>query len=465
MGVDFHNSDVLVCGLARSGYAAAKLLLGGGARVTVADGLSLDDFTDEKRRWAKELSTSGAVLALGANPDMILGRFDYLVLSPGIPIATPFVAKARAMNIPVIGELELGSWVCQAPIMAITGTNGKTTATTIAGKIMGLHRPGSQTLGNIGSAFCEKAAAIPKEGWAVLEVSSFQLETVTTFKPNIAAVVNISEDHLNRHKTMRNYIALKERIFANQTAEDVLVLNYDDPVCRRMAEKAPSRPAFFNIGGVIKDSGLDGCHQLFYEDGGVYYRYKSYSQELWRLSEMKLPFLHILEDAMAAALCAIVAGAPWDIVADVVRNFEGVPHRMEFVANIYGVTYYNDSKATNVDSAVKALKSVDRPVVLIGGGYDKNTDFRPWARLFNDKVKRLILIGETADKIAAACREAGFDKYIMAAGLKEAVVAARELAENGDIVLLSPACASFDLFKDFEERGRLFKDYACEILP
>ncbi|MDR1705495.1 MAG: UDP-N-acetylmuramoyl-L-alanine--D-glutamate ligase, partial [Clostridiales bacterium] len=293
------------------------------------------------------------------------------------------------------------------------------------------------------------------DAWVTLEVSSFQLESVRAFHPKIAAVLNIKEDHLNRHYTMDNYIAVKERIFANQGPGDTLILNYDDPRCRDMSLKTQGDTAWFSASGRVGGKG----HTVYLDGGTVWYEYKSYTVKLWEQREMRIPFLHILEDSMAAALAAIIAGAPVGLAAKVVKGFEGVPHRAEYVGRIDGADYYNDSKATNVDSAVKALEAAKGRVILIGGGQDKKADFTPWVRLFADKAAHVLLFGETAAQIADACQKTGFSRFKKVRSLKEAVDAARELAEAGDTVLLSPACASLDMFKDYEERGELFKEY------
>ncbi|MCL2702667.1 MAG: UDP-N-acetylmuramoyl-L-alanine--D-glutamate ligase [Defluviitaleaceae bacterium] len=460
-GTDFRGRKVLVCGLARSGFAAAKLLLSGGAAVTVSDKLPYAAFSAKKLAYAEELSAAGAKFLFGQSPEPVVGGFHYIVISPGIPIDSGFILRAKELGIPVIGELELGSMACRAPIAAITGTNGKTTATTIAGEILSIYRPGSQVLGNIGAAFCEKAAGIPPTAWAVIEASSFQLESVDKFHPKIAAVLNISEDHLNRHYTMENYIVAKERIFARQDEADVLVLNYDDPICRGMAARAKSRLAFFSLSG--EPSGLDNTRCVFNNGGEIVYRYKNYYETLWEARRMRTPFKHILEDALAAALIAIEAGADIRTISEAVLNFTGVEHRVELVGVVDGVEYYNDSKATNVDAAVKALAAVDGRVILIAGGQDKNADFTQWAKLFPDKVKRLVIFGETTKQISQTCSRIGFSSYEPVNDLRGAVAAAKWAAAPGDRVLFSPACASLDMFESYEERGKLFKRYVLEV--
>lgn len=452
---EFYHKRMLVCGLARSGQSAARLLLGAGAVVTVADRSD----TPQNRAAAESLTAEGAKVLLGGNPDAVVGEFEYIVISPGIPIDTPFILKARALGVTVIGEMELGYRACRAKIAAVTGTNGKTTAVTILGDIFRRQWPGSMALGNIGEAFCQEVTKIPADAWVALEVSSFQLESVRLFRPQISAVLNISEDHLDRHYTMANYIAMKERIFANQRPEDTVVLNYDDPVCRDMAKRAPSQAAYFSAGGEPGEKNAATARCVFQSGGEVIYRYAAYYERLWSVNDMRTPFYHIVEDAMAAALIAICAGASFGAVADGVLGFSGVEHRAEFVGVVGGVAYYNDSKATNVDAALKALTAVDGRVILIGGGQDKKANFAPWVNTFYRKVKRLIVYGETAEQIIQACDRAHFAEYERAGDLREAVAAAKGIAVPGDKVLFSPACASLDMFKNYEERGRLFKEY------
>ena len=453
------GKKVLVCGLARSGRAAAQLLLDAGAIVSFADSSSYDALLGENKAYVDK--GAGIRFYLGQNPDELVGDYDLIVISPGIPIDTPFVLKAKALGVPLIGEVELGYMACEAPIAAITGTNGKTTATTITGDIFRRSWAGSETLGNIGVPFCEKAVSIPSSAWVALEVSSFQLESVSAFRPRIAAVLNISEDHLNRHYTMENYIASKERIFAAQTPEDLLVLNYDDPICRGMAARAKSEIAYFSMKGEPGDIPNAAC--VFLSGGEVIYRHKSYYVRLWSAKDMKSPFTHVLEDAMAAALIALCAGAAAEVVSDVALGFAGVEHRVELVGVVDGVEFYNDSKATNVDAAIKALSAIQGKVILIGGGQDKQADFSQWISLFDEKVKALVVFGETAGQIVNDCQRAEFWKYEQTAGLSEAVAAAKRVAQPGDRVLFSPACASLDMFSNYEERGRLFKEYVLGL--
>ena len=448
----YTGKKVLVCGVARSGAASAHLLQRLGAIVTAQD---LKE-RDKLEPYASELEASGITLCLGKNPDDILQDFDLVIVSPGIPCDLPFFDKAFRLAIPVWGEIELAYSVCPAPVIAITGTNGKTTTTSLTGEIMTMYKPGSVTVGNIGTPFAEKAAEVPSDAYAVAEISSFQMETAYTFRPHIAAVLNITPDHLNRHKTLECYIEMKERVFKNQTADDFLILNYDDIACRDMANRAKSKAIWFSSREALTEG-------VFLKDGAIWLKLLGYDEALLPVAALRTPFAHIIEDMMAAAAMAVCAGAPLAVVRKVLGAFRGVEHRVEYVATINGVDYYNDSKATNVDAAVKALEAIDRPVVLIGGGLDKACPFGDWVRLFPAKVRFAALLGETAGQIEETCKAHGYDAFDRVNSLRDAVQLCRAKAQPGDCVLLSPACASWDMFDSYEQRGALFKDFVREL--
>ena len=436
----FNGKKILVCGMAKSGQSAARLLAEMGAYVTVQDMKTAPD-------WNYDPATIGLKTYLGENPDDIVGEFDLVIISPGISVYAPFVKKAESLGIPVWGEAELAYRLCPCPMVAITGTNGKTTVTTLVGEILKRHNPGTVVGGNIGIPLTELVSTLTPENIVVAEISSFQLETIAAFKPNISAVLNMTEDHLDRHHTMENYIAMKSRIFENQAPDDICVLNYDNDITRAM--KPPSRVVCFSAKELL-DSGVylrDGfiCAKMFGET----------EQKIVEISGLKI----MPENALAATALCLCAGASAADIAAGLKAFRGVTHRMEYVATIDGVAYYNDSKATNTDAAIKAIEAIDAPIILIGGGYDKNTDFVPWVACFNDKVSDLIVFGQTAQQIVDTCDQMGFTKYETVASLEEAVARAREKAKPGHNVLFSPACASFDMFKNFEERGELFKEY------
>jgi UDP-N-acetylmuramoylalanine--D-glutamate ligase len=428
----------LVCGAARSGIAAAKLLLNHGAEVTLAD---------TSPNPPKEVP-HGAALFLGKEPDEIIENFDTIIISPGISVYKPFVQKAQNLGIAVWGEAELAYYFCPCPMIAITGTNGKTTVTTLVGEIMQLFNNKTAVAGNIGIALTSQVESLEPDSILVAEISSFQLETAVAFRPKISAVLNMTEDHLDRHGNMETYIAMKERIFANQSSGDFAVLNYDNAITRQM--QPPCTTVFFSAARLPRiETGV------YVRDASIYARLDATQPEQFVAQLMHLR-AHP-ENALAATAICLCAGVDVQTIARGLRAFKGVAHRLEFVETIYGVDYYNDSKATNTDAAIQGLKAMGRPCVLIAGGYDKHTDFSPWVAHFNEFVKHLILIGETTPQIAAACDAAGFLTYNKVNSLEEAVKLASTLAVPGESVLLSPACASFDMFNNFEQRGDEFK--------
>jgi len=436
----FNGKKILVCGMAKSGQSAARLLAEMGAYVTVQDMKKDID-------WNYDPAHIGLKTYLGKNPDDIVGNFDLIIISPGITVYAPFVKKAEALGIPVWGEAELAFRLCPCPMVAITGTNGKTTVTTLVGEILKLHNPGTVVGGNIGIPLTELVTTLTPENIVVAEISSFQLETIAAFKPAISAVLNMTPDHLDRHHTMENYIAMKARIFENQSPGDVCVLNYDNLITREM--KPPSQVVYF--------SAKEPLNEGVYLRGGFICAKMpdTPEQTIVEISGLKI----MPENALAATALSLCAGASASEISKGLKAFHPVPHRMEYVTTIDGVEYYNDSKATNTDAAIKAIESTNQPIVLIGGGYDKNADFTPWVHCFDKKVAYLIVFGETAQKIIDTCDILGFTKYEAVNSLQEAVAMAKEKAKPGYKVLFSPACASFDMFKNFEERGDMFKRY------
>ncbi|MCL1884430.1 MAG: UDP-N-acetylmuramoyl-L-alanine--D-glutamate ligase [Defluviitaleaceae bacterium] len=437
----FSNKKILVCGMARSGQAAALVLSRIGAKVCAND-------LKKEIDWEYSPAENGIEVRLGEAPDNFLDEFELIIISPGISVYAPFVEKAKAMCIPVWGEAELAYRLCPCPMVAITGTNGKTTVTTLVGEILKLHNAGTVIAGNIGIPLTSLVNNLSEENIVVAEISSFQLETVSAFKPKINAILNITEDHLDRHHTMENYIAAKSRIFENNGENEISVLNYDNCITKRLNPRG--KIVYFST-----------CEELESLPNSVYLKNGEIFSEgnaILKISETKV----MTENALAATAISLAAGVSLDKIAMVLRNFSGVPHRLEFVEKINGVDYYNDSKATNTDASMKALETFDRPVILIGGGYDKNTDFTPWVKMFGAKVKHLILIGQTANQISKICDDINFSSYEKADSLQKAVSRAGELAKSGDTVLFSPACASFDMFKNFEERGDMFKKFIKE---
>ena len=440
MKVNFRGKRVTVVGLARSGVAAARTLNALGAVVTVTDKKPADQLTAQI-----EALGSGAIrVEAGGHPDGIFIETDLIVLSPGVP-NIPQVLAARQRGVKVISELELAWLLSDSPFIGVTGTNGKSTVTTLAGLM--LQKAGKRVLvaGNIGNALTEDIRLLRGRDWIVAELSSFQLEDIDTFRPSVAAILNVTQDHLDRYQDIAEYAAAKARIFENQTKKDVLVLNFDDPIVKAFTKRTSaavvpfSRMQRFNPGMCVLNGYLE-------YDG----------KRLCRAGEIKIQGVHNIENAMAAAAMGLAAGADRESVAAVLREFPGLEHRLEFVREKSGVVYINDSKGTNVGAVVKSVEGFTQPVILIAGGLDKGSDFSPLYDLFRQKVKLLILIGKAADKMAQALGKA--TETVFATTLQEAVRLASAKAASGDVVLLSPACASFDMFKDFEDRGRQFKD-------
>ena len=439
MKPDFKGKKVTVVGMARSGVAAARALHALGALVTVTDKKPLDQLSAQVASLG-----SGITIEAGGHPDRIFIETDLIVLSPGVPTIPP-VLQARRHGVNVISELELAWLLSDAPYIGITGTNGKSTVTTLVGLMLEKAKKKVLVAGNIGNALTEDISQLTKADWIVAELSSFQLEDIETFRPRIAAILNVTQDHLDRYRTIEEYGEAKARIFMNQQENDYLVLNFDDPIVKSYTRRTAatvipfSRQLRFNPGACV----LDGY--LMFN-----------GRRIIAADELRISGVHNLENALAATALSLLAGADIRSVASVLREFPGLEHRLEFVREKDGVSYINDSKGTNVGAVVKSVEGFTRPVILIAGGLDKGSDFSPLYDLFKHKVKLLVLIGKAADKMAKALGTS--TETVFAPTLQEAVRSASAHAGRGDIVLLSPACASFDMFKDFEDRGRQFKD-------
>ncbi|NTW60802.1 MAG: UDP-N-acetylmuramoyl-L-alanine--D-glutamate ligase [Nitrospirae bacterium] len=426
--------------MARSGIAAARVLHSLDARVTITDKKPLGQLAEQ----VQALGQGEIKVEAGGHPDRIFVEAELIVLSPGVP-KIPQVLAARRHGVPVISELELGWLLSDAPFVGITGTNGKSTVTTLVGLM--LKKAGKKVLvaGNIGNALTETPDLLHGQDWIVVELSSFQLEDIDTFRPRVATVLNITQDHLDRYKDITEYGEAKARIFENQHRDDVLVLNFDDPLVRALASRALSRVVPFSR-SEQHESGA------YIENGQLVVR----GETVCGIDEIRIKGVHNLENAMAASAAALAAGADRASVAAVLREFPGLEHRLEFVREKDGVTYINDSKGTNVGAVMKSVEGFTRPVILIAGGLDKGSDFSPLAGLFKERVMLLILIGKAAGTMAGAL--GGSTETVFAKTLTDAVQLAAARATRGDVVLLSPACASFDMFKDFEDRGRQFKE-------
>jgi UDP-N-acetylmuramoylalanine--D-glutamate ligase len=440
-----------VVGLARSGVAAARLLRAAGAQVVATDAREPGALGDEVRA----LAALGVRLAgPAADP---LGDVEMVVVSPGVPLDGPQLAPARRRGIPIIGELELGWRACETPAVAVTGTNGKTTTTALAGAL--LARQGWPVLvaGNIGTPLAGGAAHVPPDGWLVLEVSSFQLETIEAFRPRVAAVLNLTPDHLDRHGTLAAYAAAKARIFENQELADAAVLNDDDPGARALASSVRAHLIWFSRRRELP-------HGLFLREGWIVARLDGVTERVCPLAEIGLRGAHNIENVLAAAACARWLGVPPAAIREGVAAFRAVAHRIEPVRELDGIAYFNDSKGTNVESTIKALESFAEPVVLIAGGKGKGQDFAPLARAARGRVTRAVLMGEDAPRLAEAFARESV-AVVRSASLAEALAAARAAAAPGSVVLLSPACASFDMFDNYEHRGDVFKQLVQKLGP
>lgn len=446
--MDISNKTVLVVGTGKSGVAAAKLLLHHAKKVYIQDG---NEALDVAAFRSKNPELTPVELILGDVSEDMLKSFDIAVLSPGVPLDIPLVEKMKALGMTIWGEIELAYVLGKGHVVAITGTNGKTTTTTLVGQIMARHFAHVAVVGNIGIPYTSVAEETTDDTVVVAEISSFQLETIDTFAPKAAAILNITPDHLNRHHTMEEYIRVKELITKNQTSEDTCVLNYEDPILRAFGENLQIRVLFFSSERKLKQG-------LYLEDETIWYADESQKLAICKTQDLNIVGKHNYENVMAAAGMALSYGVPLEKIQEAVKAFQAVEHRIEFVTEKSGVVYYNDSKGTNPDAAIKGIQAMSRPTLLIGGGYDKGSDYTEWIQSFDGKVKYLVLLGVTKEKIAETARKCGFDNIIMTENLEEAVKVCAENAESGDAVLLSPACASWDMFPSYEVRGRRFKE-------
>ncbi len=440
------NKKVLVFGSGISGIGACNLLSQVGKQVILYDGNAGVDI--EKLKSQLDCPEKIEII-LGELSASVMDTLEMVVMSPGVPTDLPIVNRMREKGILISGEIELGFSYGKGDVLAITGTNGKTTTTALLGQIMKNARESVFVVGNIGNPYTMAALDTVDSTVTVAEISSFQLETIHTFRPRVSAILNITPDHLNRHHTMEAYIQAKEDIAKNQTAEDVCVLNYEDDVTRKFGEEVSAKPFYFSSKRVLERG-------IYLENGNIIYR-DGAPIVVCHVDELQLLGTHNYENVMAASAMALSYGVPMEIVQATVKTFAGVEHRIEYVCEKHGVAYYNDSKGTNPDAAIKGIQAMNRPTYLIGGGYDKDSTFEEWIESFDGKVKKLVLLGQTKEKIAKAAQNVGFTEIIMTESLEEAVDVCAKLAQPGDAVLLSPACASWGMFKNYEERGDMFK--------
>lgn len=453
--MDLTDKKVVVVGTGVSGMGAVKLLSETSADITLYDG---NDKAARDEILKKIPDDCDLRLIIGEMPDEVVKETDLLVISPGVPIDSDIVKLFEKENVPVWGEIELAYNFEKGTVFAITGTNGKTTTTTLVGEIMKKYNNQTFVVGNIGNSYTSEVLKTTKDSYTVAEISSFQLETIREFAPKGSAILNITPDHLNRHYTMENYAAVKESITKNQwkvREDDYCVLNYDDKVLREFGKTIKNPVYFSRKEKPSKGAYLDG-RIIRYFDGKDDY-------EVMSVDDMHLFGNHNYENVMAAIAMTIEAGVPLNIIINVIKDFMGVEHRIEYVRDKNGVRYYNDSKGTNPDSSIKALEAMSRPTILIAGGYDKHSEFDEFIEAFDNKVKLMVLLGQTADKIEETAVRHGFTNIIKTDSLEKAVKICAENAVSGDVVLLSPACASWGMFKNYEERGKLFKEYVNSL--
>lgn len=446
---ELKGKRVLVVGLARSGQSAVKALAARGARVWI------NDMKDEQSLADMLEPIKGLYegLMLGTAPEN-MDSFDMMVLSPGVPLDKPFVKAAREAKVEVIGELELAYRMTDADFVGITGTNGKTTTTALTGEMFKADGKPHFVVGNIGIPVIGRVDEATSETTMVTEISSFQLETIDRFRTKVSAILNLTPDHLNRHGTMENYIDAKCRIFENHTENDILVLNYDNAPTRALADRTKGRTVFFSRVSELEEG-------VFVKDGSVVIK-TAVSEEpqlILPVSEIFIPGAHNVENALAATAVAYFSGVSVGAIADALKTFTGVAHRIEWVGEVGGVVYYNDSKGTNPDASIVAVRAMTRPTVLIAGGMDKGSEFDEFIESFGTQIKHLVVFGETAEAIRMTALRNGYDHVSVVKNLDDAVSCASGLAADGDAVLLSPACASWDMYPSFEHRGDHFK--AC----
>ncbi len=439
------GKKVLVFGSGISGIGAVKLLEDHGAEVVLYDGNeSLDQASLREQLGEK------TTIVLGEFPEHLLEELDLVVLSPGVPTDLPIILAMKEHGIQVIGEVELAYAFGKGDVLAITGTNGKTTTTSLLGEIMKCHQEEVFVVGNIGNPYTVAAGQMTERSVAVAEMSSFQLESIETFRPKVSAILNFTPDHLNRHHTMEAYVEAKKQIAKNQTAEDYCVLNYEDERTKAFGEEVKAQVLYFSSAHKLERG-------IYLDDGKMIH--KNPEEEIvCHVDELQILGIHNYENVMAAVAMAAVYGVPMDTIRKAILAFKGVEHRIEYVTEKDGVVYYNDSKGTNPDAAIKGIQAMNRKTVLIGGGYDKNSEYTEWIQAFDGKVKQLILIGATREKIAQDAEKCGFHDYVFADTFEEAVLLAAKTAKSGEAVLLSPACASWGMFPNYEVRGEKFKE-------
>lgn len=451
--MDLTGKRVLVVGSGISGIAATELLKEKGIETILFDG---NKDLDVNALKVKAPVFEDVEILLGELSEEDMKRVDMAVLSPGVPTDLPMVNAMREIGIPIWGEIELAYHFAKGRIVAITGTNGKTTTTALTGEIMEHYFNDVKVVGNIGIPYTSVATETKDETVTVAEISSFQLETTHEFHPKVTAILNITPDHLNRHHTMECYIQAKESITKKQGADDICILNYEDEVLRAFGEKVQTNVLFFSSKRELERGLYLKDNEIFFSDGKE-------TKRVIHVDDLNILGTHNYENVMAATGMALSIGVPMDKIVEALKKFQAVEHRIEYVTEKRGVRFYNDSKGTNPDAAIKGICAMNRPTFLIGGGYDKESEYDEWIESFNGKVKKLVLIGQTREKIAACAKAHGFHEVVMCDSLEEAIDVCYANAVEGDAVLLSPACASWGMFANYEERGRVFKEHVHSL--
>ncbi len=454
--IKIDGKKVIVVGTGKSGIGSAVLLEKNGALPVIYDGNDKAEIDEVKEQLTQKLGfLTKAEVVTGEFPKHITNDAALCVLSPGVPVDADFVVYMKEQGIPIWGEVELAYNFAKGTVLAITGTNGKTTTTSLVGQIMQEYFEHVFVVGNIGNPYTEAASLMTQDTVSVAEISSFQLETIDHFHPKVSAILNITPDHLNRHHTMENYVAAKEAVTRNQTKDDFCILNYENAYTKAFGERCPASVIYFSSARRLDDG-------IFYEGDEIFLARDKKAQRLLNVkTDMNLVGLCNIENVMAAIGISMSAGVPMQNILATIRRFVAVEHRIEFVAEKNGVVYYNDSKATNTDAAIQGIKAMERPTVLIGGGYDKGSAYDDWIQSFDKKVKKLVLIGQTREAIATCAVKCGFPKadILFADSFQEALDTCVREACVGDAVLLSPACASWGMFPNYEVRGQQFKEY------
>ena len=451
--MNLKNKKVLVFGTGISGIAAVNLLEDQGACPVLFDGNTQLKEADVREKLP---AGSKAEIIIGDLSEDMMSELALVVLSPGVPTDLPLVNQLRNKGLKIWGEIELAYEFSKGDVLAITGTNGKTTTTSLLGAIMQHAKESAFIVGNIGIPYTQIAEETKENSVTVAEISSFQLETIEQFRPKVSAILNITPDHLNRHHTMEEYIRVKELITENQQKEDTCVLNYEDEILREFGKTLHCQVIFFSSLRTLERGIYLNGEMIEYNDG-------TKITEICSVKELNLPGRHNYENVCAAVAMALAYGISLEDIRYVLVRFKAVEHRIEYVTEVNGVVYYNDSKGTNPDAAIKGIQAMDRPTLLIGGGYDKDSAYEEWINAFDGKVRYLELLGQTREKIAKAAKACGFEDIVMVDSLEEAVHFCAEHANPGDAVLLSPACASWGMFPNYEVRGKMFKELVYQL--